>query len=159
MDHPAFYRTRIFRRTGKHSFAVQLQGTPGVVEAHCIDEDWGYMASTWRSAQDLEDRLCAIGTRSMFSWDATVQRVVPSRANTVIGWEEGVEIALGPYDPGRRAFVQCMIRVAQVASPAEAGASRVLVAEKGQVPIAADPVAIAEQSCSKRVFKWMSWGE
>ena len=155
----AFQQASIFRRTGMHSFAVQLQGAPGVVEVHCIDEDWGHMASTWKSAQDLEDRLCAIGTRSMFVWDEQVQRVVPSRVNTMIGWEEGVEIALGPYDPGRRAFVQCRVRVVERSTMdclAEKEALSTVSFLPEPVPVASLTETVA-QSRSKRVFKWLVW--
>lgn len=111
--HGMYRRAKIFRRTGKRSFAVQLEGFPGVVEVHCTSEDWGYMARTWSDASELEDRMCTIGTPRMFVKDKRSGTVAAKKEKCArpIDFCEGVEIALGPYDPRRRAFVQCALRV------------------------------------------------
>lgn len=146
-----FCRARIFRRTGRHSYAVHLAGSPGVVEVHCIDEDWGYMTATAGDAGDLEDRLCTVGTRGMFAWDKQAGRMAPLRAQP-LELEEGVEVALGPYDPGRRAFVQCRLRVvagtraAKVASPARDAPGCAAVEREESV-----------EPSKRRPFKWMVW--
>jgi hypothetical protein len=158
-----FKRAKVFRRTGKHSFAVQLEGCPGVVEVHCIEEDWGYMASTWTLAQDLEDRLCAIGTRSMYAWDQKAGRMAVVESKRHLQWDEGVEVALGHYDVARRAFVQCRLRarIPVVEKEKEKKAlpqqplllpSSLAVAEVGLPP----PPTVPETR--RRLFKWSSWG-
>lgn len=110
-----FRPAKIFRRTGRHSYAVQLEGCPGVVEVHCVSEDWGYMTSTWKRAEALEDRLCAIGTRRMFCVDKKCG-IVSLDAMPIDFWE-GVCILLGPYDAGRCAFVQCKLEVDSACLP------------------------------------------
>lgn len=147
----SFCKAKVFRRTGRHSYAVQLEGSPGVVHVHCVDEDWGHMTATMQRAEDLEERLCAIGTRSMFAWDAQAARMAPVRAQPLEP-EEGVQIELGPYDPGRAAFVQCRLRVVEGATTKPGRAvkpasseGRLIAAEQGE-------------GGKKRVFKWAVWG-
>lgn len=104
----------MLRRTGRHSYAVQLHGCPGVVEIVCTQdkEDWGYMTDTWTAAHRLEDRLCKLGTRGMFAWDERAKRMAPSAAHPIVEFMEGVQVQLGPYDVRRRAFVQSQLKVA-----------------------------------------------
>ena len=105
----------VYRRTGLNSFAVQMLPGPGVVEIHCIEADWSCMLESLRSADDrrlgsvsdaqnaLERRLCAIGTRGMFAKKG-------HEAARPIGFGEGVQVAVGPYEPGMKAFVHCRLR-------------------------------------------------
>ena len=157
-----FKRAKVFRRTGRCSFAVQLEGCPGVVEVHCIDQDWGHMATGSRECvEDLEDRLCTIGTRNMFAWSSQAQRMVPSRARH-IEWEEGVQVALGPYDVRRRAFVQCVLRV--VEASAAVTTSPPLQAEESCGVDATEHAAgdknprdMIQEGGRRRAFKWGFW--
>jgi hypothetical protein len=115
----AYHRAKVFRRMGRSSFAVQLADEsvppcnddngamtvthmPGVVQVHCSDVDWGYMM---HDDVALERRLTKLGTMAMFSADEESEFV------DHISVHEGVTIALGPYDPKIKAFVQCMLRV------------------------------------------------
>lgn len=100
-----FHPVRIFRRTGKNSFAVQQQGYPGIMEVHCVEQDWGRS----NVHANLEDRLCRLGTRNMFGWDEGLQRMAP--VVHPIDFAEGVQVELGEFDVRRRAFVQCRLRV------------------------------------------------
>ncbi len=114
-----YHRAKVFRRIGRSSFAVQLVDEsvpscnnensamtvthmPGVVQVHCSNVDWGYMM---HDDVALERRLTKLGTMAMFSADEESEFV------DHISVHEGVTIALGPYDPKIKAFVQCMLRV------------------------------------------------
>ena len=133
-----YYGARIYRRTGRYSFAVQLVQLssspathatgcsshheeaillPGLVEVHCCSVDWGYMAEDHARTKELEQRLCKLGTlRGMMSArkDAESKSSLPERkrgASGPIMETEGVTIRLGPFDAVMRAFVQCELRV------------------------------------------------
>ncbi len=114
-----YHRAKVFRRIGRSSFAVQLVDEsvpscndensamtvthmPGVVQVHCSDVDWGYMM---HDDVALERRLTKLGTMAMFSANEGSEFV------DHISVHEGVKIALGPFDPKIKAFVQCMLRV------------------------------------------------
>ena len=152
----AFRRAKIFRRTGRHSYAVQLEGCPGVVEVHCIEEDWG--PAILEQAELWEDRLCKIGTRSMFAWDAKAERMVPTRAAQHVEMHEGVEIALGAYDPKRRAFVQCRLKGGEGGPPSMAAAEELgsmtdKLQDSLEVPLPLQP----PPKIKRRGYKWMVW--
>jgi hypothetical protein len=113
-----YHKAKVFRCIGRSSFAVQLADDsvsscdgnsamtvthmPGVVQVHCSDVDWGYMM---HDDVALERRLTKLGTVSMFG------AAQESEFVDHISVHEGVTIALGPYDPNIKAFVQCMLRV------------------------------------------------
>ncbi len=146
-----FRPAKVFRRTGKHSYAVQLEGSPGVVEVHCVEEDWGALASTWTAAHALEDRLCVIGTRNMYNCKSG--KVKKEQQHKHVEWREGVVVELGSYDVRRRAFVQCRLRVNGSAQDflKEEG-----MQEKTEEEELVEAVEIATPP-QRRVFKWSVW--
>lgn len=110
----SFRPVKIFRRTGQNSFAVQVQGCPGVTHVFCSHMDWDGSSSSSSSSShsklldDLEYRLCKLGTCGMFAWDDSEHAM---RCNVKpIAFEEGVQVRLGQYDASRHAFVQCSLR-------------------------------------------------
>ena len=93
------------------SFAVQLVADerdrivtfmPGIIEVYCVDVDWGHLADGLDSELHLERRLCWLGTPGMFCLNNGAKHIHHG---------EGVSVALGSYDPVRRAFVQCSLKV------------------------------------------------
>ena len=88
------HRVKLFRRTGRASFAVQLYGSPGVVEIHCISTDFEDASG---KAKVSQSRLDSLGRENS--------------KHTAVQPEEGLEVELGPYSPQFKAFVQCKLRV------------------------------------------------
>jgi hypothetical protein len=168
---PAYRRAKVFRRIGRSSFAVQLTDEsvplcnnengamtvthmPGVVQVHCSDVDWGYMM---HDDVALERRLTKLGTLAMFSAAEEYSEFVDH-----ISVHEGVMIALGPYDPKIKAFVQCMLKV-EGSGPAidkkELGFNEICVLLRAPLPPPPSSQAqTTQQAAAKRRrssgFKW-----
>lgn len=185
-----FRPAKIFRRIGPNAFAVQLKGCPGVVQVFCTDMDWGVASSSSHTSRqflaDLELRLCKLGTRSMFSVQRRAATTETADAVAVkcsvqpVGFHEGVEISLGPYDPNRHAFVQCKLRVVSPVSSSSSSSSSLLPnvhhhsvddekrkrnQESSCVPAASGdggvdgkcdrPVPVEEGVRPRKIFKWL----
>lgn len=163
----SFLPARVLRRTGRHSYAVQLHGCPGVVEIVCTQdkEDWGYMTDTWTAAHCLEDRLCKLGTRGMFAWDERAKRMAPSAAASIVEYCEGVQVQPGPYDVKRRAFVQSQLRVVGAAAAAadqmgsgsgegEQHGGGQDEEEEGEQEEEKERGATGEKKSRRRLFRW-----
>lgn len=161
----SFVPARVLRRTGRQSYAVQLPTvSPGVVEIHCHEDhhDWGWMTSTWTEADRLEDRLVALGTRSMFAWDDSKQRMAP-KVNPAIEAHEGVEVQLGRYDVKKRGFVQCRLRAVVVNKAKEETEYEECEGEQGnqeQLPASAagatpSSAPTSEKTRKRRPFQWL----
>jgi hypothetical protein len=115
----SFHPAKIFRRTGRASFAVQLFSEdhkmymPGMIEIHCREVDWGYLARGSDEELNLERRLCKMGTlSSMIAGNKGLSLSEALRQGSICH-SEGVTVSLGPYDPLRKAFVQCELKVSE----------------------------------------------
>lgn len=105
----------LFRRTGAHSYAVQVHPFPGVVQIHCTEEDMHAL----HSDPGAKERLLKLGTVNMFSVSSSSFRAAAGGGTRKImhavvnpfGPDEGVRVTLGPYDPSLHAFVHCKLVV------------------------------------------------
>ena len=134
-----FRRAKLFRRTGRASFAVQMLGAPGVIEIHCTEVDWG------DGGMVTEGRVDSLGTESSYKQCG--------RFNHVAHFE-GLEVKLGHYDPNFKAFVQCKMRVVQVDE-------RDIPAMQPAAGYSAERETSTSASCEsvppRRAFRWLSW--
>ena len=132
----AFQPARLFRRTGRNSFTVQLSESPGVVEIYCTDVDW----DCHPDQDGLEIRLSRLGSQAMFE-----------KAATPICEHEGLQIELGPYDPGLRAFVKCRLRIMQGLGQEDRGCA----GEGQDAPVEEPAIPVCDDThVKRRVFPW-----
>lgn len=107
IDAMSFREARLFRRTGRFSYSVQLQGSPGVVEIHCTEVNWGHLDACEDSSRRLQDRLVYLGTAGMFVPGARNE----CKYNPIGHGAERLLVEVGPYEPSLKAFVQCRMKV------------------------------------------------
>jgi hypothetical protein len=95
---------RLFRRTGKNSFSVQLSPSSGVVEVHCTEVD--VLPNTFAAREELEENLILLSQKHRQKTSKIV--VVPHCLNEGGRWE--VQICrLGSFSMESHGFVQCHI--------------------------------------------------
>lgn len=99
-------QVRLFRRTKKNSFSVQLSPTSGVVEVHCSRVD--VVPNTFAAREELEENLLLISS----SLSSKKKRQQGGGGGAcVLGENEWmVELReLGPFSMESHGFVQCHI--------------------------------------------------